>query len=294
MGVLPQYLTPILSGKRNISEKLLEIFCRHYKISQKELYIEVGDFARLMTAATEIPKFDENDINIKKRLLQIADSMGLSIRSFEIACGLQRGNISNMTDDSAIGSDKLTKIIDSFPFIDSEWILTGKGSMIKDNVDKSSLKKGEAFKLINESVVPVATPAPADTNEGIPLIPVSAIAGFGQGDLSTVLEYECERYFVPLFKGAEFLITVRGSSMYPKYSNGDVVACKKVSLDTFFQWNKVYVIDSEQGALVKRIRKGKDEEHITLVSENDKYEPFEIHRNEIRSLAIVIGVIRLE
>jgi SOS-response transcriptional repressor LexA len=34
--------------------------------------------------------------------------------------------------------------------------------------------------------------------------------------------------------------------------------------------------------------------NITLVSENERYEPFEIRRDEITALTIVIGVIRLE
>ena len=130
-------------------------------------------------------------------------------------------------------------------------------------------------------------------NEGIPLIPVEAMAGFGTGEFQ-ILEYDCDRYVVPLFKEAEFLIPVRGSSMYPKYSSGDIVACKKIPIDTFFQWNKVYVIDTEQGALIKRVKKGSDSNHILLISENEKYEPFEVPRSSINSLAIVVGVIRLE
>ena len=40
--------------------------------------------------------------------------------------------------------------------------------------------------------------------------------------------------------------------MQPKYNSGDLVACRVVPLGTFFQWNKVYVLDTEQGALIKR------------------------------------------
>lgn len=130
--------------------------------------------------------------------------------------------------------------------------------------------------------------------EGIPLIPINAMAGAMMGE-QTVMEYECERYVVPLFKGAEFLIPVKGSSMYPKYSSGDIVACKRVPMtDLFFQWNKVYVLDTNQGALIKRIKRGSDSEHILIVSDNEAYEPFELPIRCIYNVAIVIGVIRLE
>lgn len=63
--------------------------------------------------------------SIKDRLKQIAKDKGLSIRSFEEECGLGRGNISNMSPNGAIGSDKLTKIIDTFPDVDLYWLVTG-------------------------------------------------------------------------------------------------------------------------------------------------------------------------
>ena len=130
--------------------------------------------------------------------------------------------------------------------------------------------------------------------EGIPLIPLDAMAGIGNGDFS-VLALECERYVVPMFKGADYLIQVAGSSMYPKYNSGDIVACKRLPLaDVFFQWNKVYVLDTDQGPLIKRIHEGKDEEHVLLVSENEKYRPLQLHKSKIYAVALVIGVIRLE
>ena len=120
------------------------------------------------------------------------------------------------------------------------------------------------------------------------------MAGYGIGD-TQVLEHECDRYVVPVFKDAEFLIQVKGSSMIPKYNSGDIVACRKLPLDgLFFQWNKVYVLDTIQGALIKRVKAGSDANHLLIVSDNERYEPFELHISQIRSIAIVIGVIRLE
>lgn len=147
--------------------------------------------------------------------------------------------------------------------------------------------------LKQDNDVPVAVKS-ENMQEGIPLIPLDAMAGFCTGEVN-IMEYECEKYVIPAFREAEFLIPVKGSSMYPKYSSGDIVACKKLLLkDIFFQWNKVYVLDTDQGALIKRVKKGKDENHILLISENEKYEPFELNLRSLHGIAIVIGVIRLE
>ncbi len=69
-------------------------------------------------------------MNFKDRIKQFCDSIGFSIREFERACGLTRGNISNMT--GAIGSDKLAKIIDTYPELNLYWLVTGDGDMIRD------------------------------------------------------------------------------------------------------------------------------------------------------------------
>ena len=144
-----------------------------------------------------------------------------------------------------------------------------------------------------KSDIPIAKPTER-SKSGIPLIPIEAMAGFGTGGIQ-VLELDCEYFTVPTFKGADFLITVKGSSMYPKYNSGDIVACKKLTRDdVFFQWNKVYVIDTEQGALIKRIGQGKDEDHVMIISDNEKYQPFNLPKYKIHAISIVMGVIRLE
>lgn len=128
----------------------------------------------------------------------------------------------------------------------------------------------------------------------LPLIPIDAMAGFGKGEQSFTI-YESDKFVIPIFKGADFLISVKGSSMYPRYNSGDIVACKILSLrDIFFQWNKVYVLDTQQGALIKRVKKGSKENMICLHSDNEEYAPFELLFSQITSIAVVIGVLRLE
>lgn len=135
-------------------------------------------------------------------------------------------------------------------------------------------------------------------SQGYPLLTIEAVAGFNAEDNVGVSYENCEHYVVPEFdkSGVEFLIRVSGSSMYPKYSNGDILACKKINEITFFQWGKIYVIDSNQGALVKRIFEDKDNpDNILCVSDNkENYPHFSMPKNDIRSLSIVLGVVRME
>ncbi len=130
-----------------------------------------------------------------------------------------------------------------------------------------------------------------------PIVLIEAVAGFNGDDMPGVRLEDCLRYVVPEFAaaGAEYLIRVSGSSMYPKYSSGDILACRRIPEIDFFQSGKIYVIDSSHGAMVKRIYQCEDDAACVLCkSDNDKYPPFTLPKSAIRSLSIVIGVIRLE
>lgn len=190
--------------------------------------------------------------------------------------GVNEANIRNYKNGVMPKADFLEKIVRNFD-INSNWLLTGEGNMFKEeNVD-----------------IPVAHRSESP-NDGIPLIPISAMAGAFTSD-EQVLECDCDRYVVPAFKGADYLIGVKGVSMHPRFSPGDIVACKRLPMtDMFFQWNKVYVLDTDQGPLIKRLKPGSDKEHVLVVSDNQEYDPFELAINKIYHIALVIGVIRLE
>ena len=209
-------------------------------------------------------------MDAKSNLLIFIKEKNLSKTDFYKKTGLSNGFLDK---GGSVTSANLETILKSFPEISLDWLVTGSGPMLRSDL-------------------PAAHPA-TESGAGIPLIPINAMAGVFTGEQS-VLELECERYVVPAFKDAEFLITVKGSSMIPKYYSGDIVACKRMPLDTFFQWNKVYVLDTEQGPLIKRVKKGATDETLSIFSDNPDYEPFELPRTKIYHIALVVGVIRLE
>ncbi len=188
--------------------------------------------------------------------------------------------------------------------ISAEWLLFGTGKEkamdmfnIRKNLTLSAAPKDspeEMTSVFTKEEEHIAHQAPSDSKEGIPLIPLSAMAGAFTGD-TTVMEYECERYIIPAFKGADFLIQVKGDSMQPTYRSGDLVACQRVPLDDmFFQWNKTYVLDTKQGPLIKRVRRGSDNDHVLIVSDNTEYDSFQLAKSQFYGVALVLGLVRLE
>ena len=220
---------------------------------------------------------------IKQNILLYLANKGVTPYEFYKVSGVTRGILQQ---SNGISEDNIARFLAYAPDVNTEWLLTGKGDMLKSPSSPST--------PIDERSTEPAHHVPEGNREGIPLLPISAMAGAFTDDIS-VMEYECERYVVPVFKGADFLIPVKGSSMYPKYSSGDIVACQRVPMsDLFFQWNKVYVIDTNQGALIKRIKPGSTPDKVLIVSDNEKYDPFELPISAIHAVALVIGVIRLE
>lgn len=214
-----------------------------------------------------------------------ATSVGVSPTVIENVVGTRQGKPSY---------DVLEKVCANAN-INPEWLLTGNGPMMKTEGEKKDESGGDllADERHDAGQLPLATPATIP-GEGIPLLPIDAMAGALTGDVS-VLPYECEYYYVPVFTGADFLITVSGNSMNPTFQSGDIVACKRVPLSgLFFQWGKIYIIDTTQGPLIKRIKPAPSPDHITIVSDNTDYDPFQLPASEIRAVALVVGVIRME
>ena len=211
---------------------------------------------------------------VKQRLICFLKYKHLSQAKFESKIGLSNGYVNNIR--KSLQPDKLQRIAQSFPELNITWLLTGEGEMLR---------------------TPTADTSVNTSQKALPLIPFEAIAGYLSTDNEGVMVEDCEQYVIPEFdrRGAEFIIRVSGSSMYPKYSNGDLLGCKKVNDVLFFQWGKIYVLDTSQGALVKRVYEHENKDFVMLVSDNKTvYPPFPMPKSDIRSLSIVVGVIRLE
>lgn len=209
------------------------------------------------------------ETSVKERLISYLEYKKMGRNRFENLAGISNGYISNLKH--APKSEILVKILKAAPDLNRVWLLTGEGDMLKSKPEIAN-----------------------STLQTLPLIPVEAMAGFLSGNSNTIMDYDCEQYVVPAFK-ADYLIRVQGDSMVPKYESGDIIACRRVSLGgLWFQWGKTYVLDTAQGALVKRIEPSDQEGCVSIHSENPKYKPFDLPVEEIYAVGLVVGTIRVE
>lgn len=215
-------------------------------------------------------------MTINKRLDRvISDLYGGNKSAFAAAIGVTPSVVDNIVGKrQGKPSFDVIEKISANAEINVEWLITGKGQMQNDT----------AYNQAN-----IASPKP---NDGIPLIPVKAMAGFFTGEV-IIHESDCERINIPGIK-ADFAIPVSGDSMTPLYQSGDMVICQFVNLsDMFFQWGKVYVINTNQGVLLKRVRPGAKKNTIKVISENATYDPIDLPLSDIYQIALVKGLVRL-
>ena len=75
-----------------------------------------------------------------ERISQFIQNQGISVRSFEQSIsasdGMIRRAINNKTD---IQSKWLSVIADNYPHLNLEWLITGRGSMLKETPQPLSL-----------------------------------------------------------------------------------------------------------------------------------------------------------
>lgn len=223
----------------------------------------------------------------KERILQFIDYKGLSKNKFYIKTSISNGVLDKK---SGLSMDTVEKIYSTYPEINAEWLLTGRGEMLKQ-------------KTLSNYEIPLATSTKVEEEQrlsygnSIPLVSVKAVGGFGNSNFSIEEKDVKDHYVIPKFKHKkiDFMIEIEGSSMYPKYNSGDIVACRIINESNFIQWNKTHVIATkDQGIIVKRIRKGNTTESLTMHSDNENYEPFEVSVDDLEGVALVVGVIRLE
>ncbi len=153
--------------------------------------------------------------------------------------------------------------------LSESWLLTEKGNMT-DLVENEKIKELETR----------------------PRIPTTVAAGTLNGFAESVKSYNCEN--IPVIKALpdyDYTIIIKGDSMEPHFAGGDEIAIRKV-IDSYIEWGKVYVLDTRDGAVVKRLYQ--DKNGFRCVSYNKDYPDFTVNRSEVFGIYKVVGLIRIE
>ncbi len=129
--------------------------------------------------------------------------------------------------------------------------------------------------------------------EMVLVIPTGARAGTLAEFADSIAQYDCERMVTPV-KGADYAIQVTGDSMSPEYPSGSVVLIKRINEKAFIEWGKTYVLDTENGAVIKNVRRTDNPNVIECVSLNPAYQPFTMETKYVNGWYRVLMVLSLK
>ena len=192
----------------------------------------------------------------------------------------------------------LYDICTRFPLLDMNWLITGQGTMLKeDNALNESPAALPKLSLENEEptlakLQPPPGHNPPHSSEFIPLFDVLATAGnklrFWESD-EHVLDFIPKKFGT---RDCDVAIHVYGDSMYPTYMPGDVVLLKEITNHELLNYGHVYVVVTEESRLMKYLRRADDNNFLRLCSENKHYEDILLEKKDIIKLYQVQGFFR--
>lgn len=196
-------------------------------------------------------------MNTTDRINAVLRERGIAINSLSNgSAALQRKLNRQLSEGATLTADIINIVLEAIPDLSPSWLLTGEGEMLTD--------------------------AEPGLNT-VPLIPISAVGGILPGDgIPGVLTDECPRVLCPE-QTAEIAIDVTGESMSPAYPSGCRVFARRVSESSALRFGDVYILDTIDGAVIKRVMPGETPASITAASINPQYPPYQIPTAEIRS-----------
>jgi transcriptional regulator with XRE-family HTH domain len=173
---------------------------------------------------------------------------------------------------------------------------------ILDNPDWSREKYFQLVETIDEMRRTVAPDkvesAPVAGRDGdapqrVRLIPFEARGGMIGDFVDGVHDYDCEMVVSPI-KGVDFAMTVTGDSMAPEYNPGDRILIKRIDPNLFIEWGRVYVLDTPNGAVIKKLERSDEPGYVTCISINPEVSPFQVNVNAVRGWYRVLMVMSMK
>ena len=260
-------------------------------------------------------------MNIIERLYQIFDFKGDSVYKISKEIDVSNGYFAKTrAKQGNIGSDIIEKIVSYYTDINVEWLITGKGEMLKTKSEENLVKKNDQENdqendqkpkvkktWSNEDSPYIIENIPTNRKtkdavypiQEIPLYDLEATAGlkelFSGGKSATQVLDTIKIPHLPKCDGA---ISITGDSMYPLLKSGDMVLYKEVPLDSIF-YGEMYLLayqidDWEEYITVKYVQKSElGDDYLKLVSQNQHHQPKDVKKAQITAIAIIKASIRI-
>lgn len=211
--------------------------------------------------------------NNGERIAQIISKFCESKADFARRVGEKPQTVSNwVVRDNGI--NVLNKVMEVFPQVNKDWLMTGHGDMIKSNNNNSEPQ--------------------INFTKGVPYYNVDFIGGF---DIVLNDQTISPEYLIDFrkYNEATCWCNVTGHSMEPEITHGDIIALKKIDDKSFLPLGEVYAIVTTNGMrTIKRLGPSNDPKCYTLVPTNKspEYGIQELPKDMIEHIFQVLGCMK--
>lgn len=221
--------------------------------------------------------------NILSRIQEIASNEGITIGAMERTIGASKGVLSRAINNGTdIQAKWLSIIVENYPRYSTGWLLTGAGSMLKDD-----LKGIQTADEANPSTLPTTSMNPS---VGTPYYDVDFIGEFDEVFNSQV-NIPATNIVIRGFEKASLWCNVTGHSMEPKINHGDIIALRQCTLNDI-QYGEIYAVVLDTIRTIKILRRSPDPGKLRFIPINtEDYDEQEFDKSRIVNVFEVIGSI---
>ena len=221
--------------------------------------------------------------NILSRIQEIASNEGITIGAMERSIGASKGVLSRAINNGTdIQAKWLSIIVENYPRYSTGWLLTGAGSMLKDD-----LKGIQTADEANPSTLPTTSMNPS---VGTPYYDVDFIGGFDEV-FNSLVNIPATNIVIRGFEKASLWCNVTGHSMEPKINHGDIIALRQCTLNDI-QYGEIYAVVLDTIRTIKILRRSPDPGKLRFIPINtEDYDEQEFDKSRIVNVFEVIGSI---
>lgn len=228
---------------------------------------------------------ENKNADISARIAEILDYIGESKNAFALKLGYERAqtvyDIINGKSAPSYDFFKKFQFSEYSEIINTDWLLTGRGSMLKsEGVASMGEQEEELLPEVNYEF------------KGAPYYNIDFIGGF---DLILNDQTRNPDYYInfpPYNKDGVIWCNITGHSMEPELNNGDFIAMKEMhSPIEYLPTGEIYGIVTDEYRTVKRIRLSDKDGFVRLIPTNKapEYSEQEIPVSMILKIYAVLG-----
>lgn len=246
-------------------------------------------------------------MNVKNRLKKFLQHENLGQKAFEEYCGFANGYVNNIR--RSITPTKLQQIALRFPHLNTGWLMTGEGEMLKTQSTHTVVTgdvSGNGNQIVAGNNNRLTTPKAEDvedveTLEAIPVITtdqakapnvdVKKLVMSGSSQVKRLSIWE----FFEKFGEFDAICPTYRDSMIPTYVPRDFlfIKYKQVTNESYIKQGR-YLLDTREHGTILCIVEDTEDGYLTLSFKNArKYKPMRVKKEDVMSIADIVLMVRM-